>query len=202
MRQTLILVGAVLFLSVSASAQGPAGAGADSHPRTRSGSHPRTAYELTNWQVSLGYQFNRINLTGSPFDTNGLNSSFVRYFGKWIGAEAQLGLGFGNTGATTFPPNLTAKSLFAGGGPRLVLRGHGRIEPWAHAIIGIEHFRFSQTSGVLGNNTALAGVAGGGIDFRLDPRTSLRVEGDWLGTRFFSVNQRSFQVVTGLVFNF
>jgi hypothetical protein len=202
MRQTLILVGAVLFLSVSASAQGPAGAGADSHPRTRSGSHPRTAYELTNWQVSLGYQFNRINLTGSPFDTNGLNSSFVRYFGRWIGAEAQLGLGFGNTGAATAPPNLTAKSLFAGGGPRLVLRGHGRIEPWAHAIIGIEHFRFSQTSGVLGNNTALAAVGGGGIDFRFNPRASFRVEGDWLGSRFFSVNQRSFQVVTGLVFNF
>ena len=101
MRQTLIVLGAMLFLSVSASAQGPVGAGADSHPRTRSGPHPRTAYELTNWQVSLSYQFNRVNLTGSPFDTNGLNASFVRYFGRWIGAEAQVGLGFGNTGATT-----------------------------------------------------------------------------------------------------
>ena len=204
MRQTLILVGAGLFLSVSASAQGPAGAGAGAGTPSsrRSGSHPRTAYELTNWQVSVGYQYNRINLTGTPFDTNGVNSSFVRYFGRWIGAEAQLGLGFGNTGVTTAPPNLTAKSLFAGGGPRLALRGHGRVEPWVHAIVGIEHFRFSQTSGVLGNNSALGGVGGGGIDFRLNPRTSLRVEGDWLGTRFFSVNQRSFQVVTGLVFNF
>jgi hypothetical protein len=202
MRQTLIVVGAMLFLSVSASAQGPVGAGADSHPRTRSGPHPRTAYELTNSQVSLGYQFNRINLTGSPFDTNGLNASFVRYFGRRMGAEAQVGLGFGNTGATTAPPNLTAKSVFAGGGPRLALRGHGPIEPWVHGIVGMEHFRFSQTSGVLGNNTALAAVGGGGIDFRFNPRASFRVEGDWLGSRFFSVNQRSFQVVTGLVFNF
>jgi hypothetical protein len=198
MRQTLILVAVVLCLSVSASAQGPAGAGAGKG----SSRHPRSRYELSEWQLSVGYQFNRINLLGSPFNTNGLNVSAVRYFGRWFGAEAQLGAGFGNTGTTTTPPNLTAKSLFVGGGPRLAGRGHGRIEPWAHGIVGMEHFRFSQTAGLLGSNTALAGEGGGGVDFRLNPSTSFRVEGDWLGSRFFSADQRHFQAVTSLVFNF
>jgi hypothetical protein len=66
----------------------------------------------------------------------------------------------------------------------------------------MEHFRFTQTAGQFGSNTSLAGEAGGGADFHLNPRTAVRVEVDWIGTRFFSLNQRHFQVVTGLVFNF
>jgi hypothetical protein len=200
MRQTLSLLGAMLCLCVSATAQGPAGAGAGrgSTPRSRS---PQE-YQLSEWQISIGYQYERVNLLGTPFNTNGLNVSLVRYFGRWLGAEGQVGFGFGNTGVTTVPPNLTAKSILAGVGPRLALRGHGRFEPWIHGNIGIEHFRFSQTAGVLGTNNALAGVAGGGMDFRLSPRTSFRGEVDWVGSRFFSTNQRSFQVVTGAVFNF
>jgi hypothetical protein len=200
MRQTLLLLGAILCLIPSASAQGPAGAGT----RTNTGSSRRSAstYEFSQWQVSAGYQFERVNLLGTPFDTNGLNISVVRYFNSWLGAEGQLGLGFGNTGATTFPPNLSAKSVIVGAGPRLALRGHTRFEPWIHANIGVEHFRFSQTAGVLGSNSALAAVGGGGVDFRLNPRTSFRAEVDWIGSRFFSTTQRSFQVVTGVVFNF
>jgi hypothetical protein len=200
MRQTLLLLGAVLCLIPSASAQGVAGAGA----RGRTGSTRRSGstYELSQWQVSAGYQFERVNLLGTPFDTNGLNVSVVRYFNNWLGAEGQLGLGFGNTGATTVPPGLSAKSVIVGAGPRLALRGHSRFEPWIHANVGVEHFRFGQTAGVLGTNTALAAVGGGGVDFRLNPRTSFRAEVDWVGSRFFSTNQRSFQVVTGVVFNF
>jgi hypothetical protein len=198
MRQTLILVGVVLCLSMPATAQRPAGAGTG----VGSGRVSSSPSEFSKWQLTFGYQFNRINMLGSPFNTNGLNISTVRYFGRGFGAEAQVGGGFGNTGATTVPANLTSKSLFAGGGPHLALRSHGRIEPWAHALVGMELFRFSQTAGLLGSNRALAGMGGGGVDLRLTARTSLRAEGDWLGSRFFSANQRHFQVVTGLVFNF
>jgi hypothetical protein len=208
MRQFLILVGAMLFFSLSARAQGPAGAGTgggtgpSARSRTRSGPRPRNNYDLTPWQVAIGYQYNRINLLGTPFNTNGFNTSAVRFFRSWVGLEGQLGLGYGNTGTTTAPPNLIAKSLFAGGGPRLAFRGRSRIEPWVHVVVGIEHYRFTQTAGLLGSNTALGGVGGGGIDFRLTPHTAFRVEGDWLATRFFSVNQRHFQIVSGLVLNF
>jgi hypothetical protein len=65
----------------------------------------------------------------------------------------------------------------------------------------MEHFRFSQTAGVLGSNNALAGPAGGGVDIFLTPRIAFRGEADAVGSRFFSTNQRSFQVIGGLVFN-
>ncbi len=75
----------------------------------------------------------------------------------------------GNTGQTTTPPNLDAKSLFVGAGPRLVYRNRSRFEPWAHVVVGLEHFSFSQTGGMLGSNNAVAGAAGSGEDVYLTP---------------------------------
>jgi hypothetical protein len=199
MRQAIILVGAVLVLSISAAAQGPAGAGAH-------GSGARIPYaagfEGSVWQLGVGYQYNRINLTGAPFNTQGLNTSITRFFNDWFALEGQVAGTFGNTGTTTVPANLRAKSLFLGGGLRIAYRGHGRTEPWIHGVGGVQYFRFTQTAGVLGSNHALEGEIGGGIDYHLNPRTAVRLEADALGSRFFSATQRHFQIVTGLVFNF
>jgi hypothetical protein len=198
MQRLVCLVGSILLLAVSAAAQGPAGAGASPSGRSHTFSSP----DFTTWQFSMGYQYNRVNLLGTPFTTNGLSMSVARYFGRWLGLEGQMGVGFGNTGATTTPTNLNVQSLFVGGGPRLAFRNRGRLEPWLHLVIGEEHFRFNQTTGVLGNNTALAGAAGGGMDYLLGSHMAVRVEADFIGSRFFSTNQRHFQVVSGLVFNF
>jgi hypothetical protein len=151
----------------------------------------------------MGYQYNRDNLLGSPFSTHGVNISMARYFGRWIGVEAQVGVGFlGKTGQTTTPPNLDAKSLYFGVGPRLDIRNRSRYTPWVHFTVGLEHYRFSQTAGVLGSNNALAGEAGGGVDVYMRPHASFRIEADAVGSRFFSTTQRSFQVVGGLVLGF
>jgi hypothetical protein len=198
MRRVVSLVGFILFVAISAGAQGPTGVGSSPH----GSSHTFSSPDFSTWQFSLDYQYNRINLLGAPFNTNGLNASVARYFGRRFGIEGQVGIGFGNTGATTTPANLNMKSLFVGGGPRLAFRNRGRFEPWLHFVIGMEHFRFTQTAGVLGNNTALAGAAGGGMDYLLRRNMAVRVEADFIGSRFFSTNQRHFQVVSGLVFNF
>jgi hypothetical protein len=197
MRAAISLLAVFLFFSISASAQGPAGAGSNSRYSSL-GEHQNDP-----WQIAVGYQYNRNNLLGSPFNTHGLNVSATRFFGRWFGVEAQMGTGFlGNTGQTSNPPNLDAKSIFIGGGPRLALRSGSRYEPWAHVVVGMEHYRFSQTAGVLGSNNALAGVAGGGLDVYLTPHWALRAEADAVGSRFFSTNQRSFQIVAGFVFSF
>jgi outer membrane protein with beta-barrel domain len=199
MRHVFILVGAMLLFSISAAAQGPAGAGS-------SGSGARIPFsagiEGTVWELGIGYQYNRFNLTGTPFNNNGLNVFVGRFLNDWFGIEGGVGMGFGHTGTSIPPTSLVAKSLFAGGGIRMAYRGHGRSEPWIHGLGGLEHFRFTQTAGILGSNSALAGVVGGGIDYHLNPRTAVRLEADAIGSRFFSANQRHFQVVTGLVFNF
>jgi len=202
MRHGLGLLGVTLLLAASAGAQGPAGVGGTGGAGPRSAPVTFSSSDDTPWQLSLGYQYNKINLLGTPFNTNGLSVDAARYFGRWIGVEGQAGFGFGNTAMTTSPPNLSAKSVFIGAGPRLVWRNRSRIEPWAHLVVGLQHFRFTQTVGVLGNNSALAGAAGGGIDFRLGTHTAFRVEADAIGSRFFSTDQRHFQGIGGLVFNF
>ena len=201
MRVGIFLLAIFLLFSASAGAQGPAGQGrsAPSGPRDSSVSE----HVDDPWQVAAGYQYNRDNLLGSPFNTHGINFSVARYFGRWVGVEAQLGVGFlGTTGQTTTPPNLGAKSLFIGGGPRFAYRNRSRYEPWVHVVVGMEHYRFDQTAGLLGSNNALAGNAGGGLDIFLKSHIAVRAEGDFVGSRFFSTNQRSFQIVGGLVLGF
>lgn len=187
MRRSIIVLGILLLLSTAASAQNSAGKASKPDP--------------SQWQFAAAYQYNRVNLTGSPFNTSGINLFLVRFFGSWVGLEGQLGVGFGKTGTITVPPDLTATSFFVGGGPHVAYR-HGPAEPWVHAEVGMEHFGFSQSFGVLGTNTAFAWLAGGGIDFPVLPHVAIRTEVDALGTHFFSVNQRHFQVLGGLAFNF
>lgn len=201
MRVAIFLFGILLFLSASAQAQGPGPAGVGSE--NAGPVYRASERDFEPWQVSIGYQYNRVNLVGTPFNTDGVNVSLAHYFKRWLGVEAQVGTGFlGNTGQTTTPANLSAKSLFAGVGPRLVLHNRSRYVPWVHVLVGMEHFRFAQTSGVLGSNNALAGPAGGGIDVYVRPHVTVRGEVDAVYSRFFSTNQRSFQAVSGLVFDF
>ncbi len=202
MRKIHVLI-AILIFPLAAAAQGPAGAGAGSGPKSTGSSGPFSEGGVSDWQLAVAYQYNRVNVTGTPFNTHGANMTVTRYFGRWFGVDGQVGIGFhGNTGATTVPPNLGVHSVFVGGGPRLAYRGSGRMQPWAHFVIGLQDFRFTQTAGVLGNNKALGGEAGGGADFLLTRHFSFRVEADALGTRFFSMNQRHFLAISGIVLNF
>src|SRR5882672_4064402 len=99
MRRIYFLLLGVLLFSVAVAAQGPAGvgAGAGSAPRSRSG--PFSGSDNNPWEVAIGYQYNRINLIGTPFNTHGLNLTVTRFFGRWFGLDGQIGAGFhGNTG--------------------------------------------------------------------------------------------------------
>ena len=202
LRRFMVLAGALCFLSTGAAAQGPAGVGAGG----RSASAPSGDFGLTQWQVAIGYQYNRNQSEREPaFNTNGLNVSLARYFGNWFGLEAQVGAGFGNTGTDDDAPAKPGrlKSVFAGGGPRLAYRGHGRLEPWIHGTVGVEYFRFTQTTGLYGSNAALAWSGGGGVDLHLNPHVAVRVGADELWTRFFSGRSEEFPgAVGGLVFDF
>ena len=201
MRRFGVVCGVILFLAMSAKAQGPQGAGSTAEKGPGPISRAISFNDLPVWQVSIGYQLNRDNLTGTPFNTNGFNVGFTRFFSPWFGLEGQGGFGFGSPGNATTPPCRCAKSVSVAGGPRVVYRSHWRLEPWAHFTGGMQHFRLPQSS-VLGSNTSLALTAGGGVDYLLTPRLSLRAEGDEIFTRYFSTNQRHFQVVAGLVLNF
>lgn len=213
MRRATWLVGVFLLFSAAAQAQGQTGSETPSGPTTGTGSSTVSrggrgsgplfgAGAYDPWQVSIGFQYDRENLRGVPFNTYGGNVSLVRYFGRWFGAEAQIGAGFGNTHNGSVPPNLDARSLFGGGGARLAYRNQSRFEPWIHGIVGAQYFHFYQSSQSQGSMTALAGFGGGGVDFYMRPHVAIRTEADVVGSRFFSTNQRSFQAILGVAIDF
>jgi hypothetical protein len=81
------------------------------------------------------------------------------------------------------------------------LINRSRTEIWGHVLGGWERFRFTQ-SGVLGSNSHIAFIAGGGVDYKIrQGRLYWRAQGDFLGANFgpFSYN---YLVGTGLVLNF
>lgn len=204
MRRSLFLLGILASCCLAATAQGPEGVGASarSTPRMSVLDESASPNYLFPWRFSVGYQYNRINLTGTPFNTTGINASVSRMFGRWFGVEGQVGFGTGNTGSATSPSNLTMKSLFAGGGPRLVYRGRSRWELWAHALGGAEHLQFNKTAGVFNNNTGPVGMGGGGVDFKLNRNVTITGEADEFETKFFGGYQRHFQATTSLAFHY
>jgi len=192
---------------VAAAAQSEISTIAAPSPATALPAPPQVASrdELTDWQISIGYQFNRFNMplqkTVPAFtvNDNGLDVSFTRFFLRWGGLEGEAAAGFDSGSA---PQIASAKSIFVGGGPRFAYRGHGRFEPWVHTLIGLEHFRFTQTATAYGSNNSLAFLGGGGVDFHMNPRTAFRVQADYLGTDLFSIGQTNWDIGAGVVFNF
>ena len=207
MRKSLLLCGAVLLSSVAAVAQSDISTVAASSSATALPASPQVSSrgELTDWQISIGYQFNRFNMplqkTVPAFtvNDNGLDVSFTRFLLSWGGLEGEAAAGFGSG---SVPQIASAKSVFVGGGPRFAYRGHGRFEPWVHTLIGLEHFRFSQTATAYGSNNSLAFIGGGGVDIHVNARTAFRVQADYLGTALFSRGQTNWQIGAGVVFNF
>jgi opacity protein-like surface antigen len=159
-------------------------------------------------QVGIGYQYQHYNVLGQTFHDNGYNADLSLHVFDWItgaslrvavAAEGTMAFGFGgHTGGT---PNLEAKSLFIGGGPHVSIESRSRIEPWLHVLPGWQHFRFTQTS-TLGSNNAFGFMAGGGLDFKLNPRVYWRVQADYIGTRFQSAVQSNYSIGSGVVFYF
>jgi opacity protein-like surface antigen len=200
MRKLLVLWGVVLCLSMTAAAQDDPAAFDTSSPASEPAApvsfHPP---ERQPWQLGIGYQYQHYKILGQTFHNNGLHTDLTRYLNDWFGIEGAAVMGFGNTGT---PLNLTAKSFFIGGGPHIAFHNTSRFEPWVHGLVGWQHFRFTQTSGILGSNSALGFMVGGGVDFKLRSRVFWRIQGDYIGTRFQSATQSNYSFGTGLVFNF
>ncbi len=201
MRKLLLLCVITLFFTVAAKAQNsPATLSASSTTSASPAPQRLGSVNAYPWELGVSYQFIRFKILGTTMNLHGFNTSATRFFGDWFGLEGDVSGGFGNTGVTpAFPISQTAKLVFFGGGPRIAIRHYDRIEPWAHALVGGVHFN-PQTA--FGGKNALGFQGGIGMDFRLAPRLSWRVQGDYLGTRYFSSWQHNWKAGTGFVINF
>lgn len=210
MSKFLALCGAVLFFSLTAAAQDNSTAPATDPVAPAASPKASRNYDLPRWQVGINYAYTRFRPSSTAnFNLHGFNTSAVFFMNNWFGLEGDAGAHFGTTPSSggpgiLTPGNLDAKLILYGGGPRIAHRGN-RFEPWAHAVFGGAHFRFTQTGGAsasLAKLNAFSLATGGGVDFKFGPRVAIRVQGDFLGTRFFSTWQKSAQAQAGFVFSF
>lgn len=74
----------------------------------------------------------------------------------------------------------------------------GKFRPFAEAEVGVGHIN---TNG-FGSDTSFAMALGGGLDYRIVRPLALRLEGDYVSTRFFGTTQKDVRISTGVVFRF
>jgi len=121
----------------------------------------------------------------------GLNTSVTYFTNDWFGFEGNVATGF----APTIYDNEHVKYLGYAGGVHVGSR-RARWEPWGHALFGGGHL-LPQTAGNSKNSFEI--TAGGGVDYRVYARLSLRAEADYVYTHFFSQTQNCFQGTAGVV---
>jgi hypothetical protein len=148
------------------------------------------------WQVGMNFAYERFDIGHNNNNLYGVQTDVTRFIGdSMFGVEGAVSATFGKLVATD-----REQVAFYGGGVHIGKRT-GKIQPWGHVVVGGAHDRFNQTVG----NPSFNGfgmLAGGGVDYQLKSHLALRMEGDFLGTRFGGVWQKSISVGGGLVINF
>ena len=173
--------------------------------------------QIPSGNIFLGFSYERTNstaLSGSnlvttTFSHPNLHGWEASFEGKVLPLVGIVGDVSGHYGSQSFvevtpngPQNINVTGheqeyLF---GPRLSVPV-GKFTPFAELMVGAAHIH---TGGTLPSpsNTSFAYAVGGGLDYRIFRPIALRVEGDYLRTKFFSTRQNSFRLSVGVVFRF
>jgi opacity protein-like surface antigen len=146
------------------------------------------------WQLGFGATWLRFQSSVFNASAVGINTSVVYFTNDWFGVEGNITAAY----APTIFQNEHVKLALYGAGPKIAWR-QKRWEPWAHAVFGGAH---EQPQTAAGSRNSYSIKAGGGADYRWNPRLSFRLEGDYVRTGFFSQSQNNFQLSGGLVFHF
>jgi hypothetical protein len=146
------------------------------------------------WQLAIGADWIRFRSSLFNASAVGVNTSVTYFTNEWFGVEGSVSTGF----APEIFDKEHVKLVVYGVGPKIAWR-EKKWEPWAHLIAGGSHEQ-PQTAGNSRNSYAIE--AGGGADYRFNPRFSGRLEADWVRTGFFGQSQNNFQLMGGVVFHF
>ncbi|MGC2528782.1 MAG: hypothetical protein WA639_13605 [Candidatus Acidiferrum sp.] len=149
----------------------------------------------TRWQLAIGADWLRFRSSIFNASAVGIDSSVTYFTNDWFGIEGDV--------ATAFAPDIYdrehVKLLVYGAGAKISWRINSRWEPWLHTIVGGAH---EQPQTANNSKNAFAVQAGGGADYRFNPRFSGRLEADWVHTGFFGQSQNNFKLMGGVVFHF
>jgi hypothetical protein len=146
------------------------------------------------WELSLAATWLRFRSSVFNASAVGINTSVVYFTNDWFGIEGNITAAF----APTILLNEHVKIGTYGAGPKIAWR-RKQWEPWVHGIFGGAHEQ-PQITGSSRNSYVIK--AGGGADYRWNPRISFRLEADYVRTGFFKQSQNDFQLAGGIVFHF
>jgi outer membrane immunogenic protein len=166
------------------------------------------AQETPKVDVFAGYSYVRENpgpTSGDSFSLNGGSASLTYHVKDWVSAVADFG-GYhnGNILGTKVDGTLSTY-LF---GPRVSYRSYKHFTPFAEALFGVAHAGANIAGGTSGSQNVFAMAIGGGVDYRLNNRFSLRpLQVDYLMTRFSegtpnNQTQNNLRASTGIVIHF
>lgn len=169
----LAVVPAVL-ISLSAAAQ-VSDSGSSSAPAA-------PAAPAYNWKAYAGFSYTSLNqVNQSRYGLLGADVAITRDWGRFFGVTADgafypHSLGSGN------PGNPTVQAVFFG--PEVHGHIYDRWSLFAHALLGGEH-----TGGEsMTPKVSFAGGAGGGVDYEVNTRWSIRAYGDDIASSFSVTN--------------
>src|SRR5712692_11272871 len=143
------------------------------------------------WQLGLAATWVRFRSSIFNASAVGFKTSVSYFTNEWFGIEGNV--------TAAFAPQIFdrehVKLAIYGAGPKIARRRHN-WEPWLHAIIGASHEQPQVGGGFSRNSFAVE--AGGGADYRFNPRLSGRLEGNWVHTSFFALTQNNFELNGGV----
>jgi hypothetical protein len=146
------------------------------------------------WELGLAASWLRFRSSVFNASAVGISTSVTYFTNDWFGVEGNLTAVF----APTILQNEHVKIATYGAGPKIAWR-QKKWEPWLHGIFGGAHEQ-PQTANSSRNSYSIK--AGGGADYRWNPRVSFRLEADYVRTAFFHEGQNDFQLAGGVVFHF
>ncbi|HVI06903.1 MAG TPA: hypothetical protein VND65_01270 [Candidatus Binatia bacterium] len=163
----------------------------------------------TSGNVFFGYSFYSTDLSSiDRANTNGWEASVEGKIFPFIGIVADFDGHYGsqnfqaciNTSGglvcSTFNASLSEHNFLFG--PRASF-SVGKIRPFAEALFGAGHVSLNDGGG---SDTSFATALGGGVDYKLLKLVALRLQGDYVQTRFFSQTQNNFRLSTGIAVHF
>jgi Outer membrane protein beta-barrel domain len=152
------------------------------------------AQDAPEWEVSGGYTYVRANVTGSgkSFALNGGVGSITQNVNGWFGGRVQAGFFTGKEAGRT----VSAQTITYG--PVFSTHKYERITPFVDVQLGAIHggIGYLGISAPAFRFTAAPGI---GADFKVNDRVAIRVQADYLMTRFLGLRQDNLQGIVGLV---
>jgi opacity protein-like surface antigen len=164
--------------------------------------------ETPKLDIFAGYSYVRANpgpTSGDSFSLNGGSASATYHIKDWISGVADFG-GYHNGDILGRKVDGTLSTYLFG--PRFSYRSYRHFTPFAETLFGVAHAGASIAGGTLGSRNAFAMAIGGGVDYRINNRFSLRpLQVDYLLTRFAegttnNQTQNNLRASTGIVIHF